>query len=234
MDKQLQSLKDNPLLVKYRNFLIPVISFLVCLVLIIFIIIPQIQDYLNSRTEEQSLKERILQLTQKKQILDSIDVGLYKANLEVALSILPSDKDIPGAVGDLLILLSANRLKLVNVSLDGDKVLYNSKALVVKIDTSGDPQAINNFLTSTGDSIRLMRVGRIETSSGTSNAISASFDIAAFYEPIPTVSSALDAKVNLPTDQDLELIKKVQAELGIGNNSESTASSPLGKDNLFQ
>lgn len=234
MNKQLQLLKENPLFVKYNNFLVPVFSFLVCLILIIFVIIPQIQEYLASQTEEQNLKAKILQLTQKKQILDSIDVELYKSNLEVALNILPSDKDIPGAIGDLLILLSANRLRLINVSLSGDTTLNNSKALVIKIETAGDPQSINNFLTSTGDSIRLMRVGRIETSGGRDNTVSASFDIAAFYEPIPTVSSALDAKVNLPTEEDLELIKRVQAQLETGSDSEATTSSPLGKDNLFQ
>lgn len=234
MYKQLQSLIDNPVLAKYRNFLIPALSFLICLILIIFVIIPQIQEYLSYRAEEQSLRERILQLTQKKQTLDSIDVELYKSNLEIALNILPSDKNIPGAVGDLLILLSANRLRLVAVSLGGDKALYNSKALLVKIETNGDPRSINNFLTSTGDSIRLMRVGRIETSSGNDNTVSASFDVAAFYEPIPTVSSALDAKVSLPADEDLELIKKVQAELETSINTEATGSSPLGKDNLFQ
>lgn len=234
MNKQLQTLIDNPIFAKSRNFLIPAFSFLICLILIIFVIIPQIQEYLNYRVEEQGLKERILQLTQKKQTLDSIDVELYKSNLEVALNILPSDKDIPGAVGDLLILLSVNRLRLVTVSLGGDKTLYNSKALLVKIETNGDPRSINNFLTSTGDSIRLMRVGRIETSSGTDNTISASFDVAAFYEPIPTVSSTLDAKVNLPTEEDLELIKKAQAEFETSTNTEATGSSPLGKDNLFE
>lgn len=234
MNKILESLKVNPLFLKYKTLLVPIFSFLICIILILFVIIPQIQEYLRAESQEQSLRERILQLTQKKQVLESIDTGLYKSNLEIAMGVLPSDQDIPGAVGDLLVLLSSNRLKLVGISLSGgDYSLHGSKALIIKIDTEGEPQSMKSFLNNMGDSIRIMRVGRIETTGDATGGIIAGFDVAAFYDPIPTVSNTLDAPVTLPTKEDLEFIKKIEGSREV-NVDDLEPATPLGKDNLFE
>lgn len=234
MNKVIESLKENPLFLKYRTFLVPIISFLVCIILILFIIIPQIQDYLRSQSEEESLNGRIFQLTQKREVLESIDTDLYKSNLEMAMRVLPSDQDIPGAVGDLLVLLSSNRLRLVGISFSGgDFSLYGSKALVIKIDTEGDADSMKSFLSNMGDSIRIMRVGRIETSGDSTGGIIVSFDVAAFYDPIPVVSNSLDAPVALPTKEDLEFIKRIETAQDLGPD-DLGSTTPLGKDNLFE
>src|SRR5687768_17267667 len=113
---KIKDLLKNPLYIQYRDYIMPVVSFLISIALIVLVILPQIPQIGATNTQIEEVQAKTDALTQKSSTLESMDEEDYKTYLTTASQVLPSDRNIPNAIDNILRLVNANRLDLTSIT----------------------------------------------------------------------------------------------------------------------
>lgn len=235
MNNLLKSIKENPILLKYQVFLMPIFSFMICILLLVFLIIPQLLGFAEQNTQRESLFVKKQQLEAKIASLNKVNLESYKSDIATALIALPQEKDVPAALSQVLYLLSSNRLRLNEVSLSGSDLMVDGvKAFQIRVDATGTNSALRNFTESVKSSTRILSLEKLVVTAGSSlTELEATIDLIAYFEPLPTAVGGVDQEIKLPTQSDLEVLNKIKSSQ-VGSGEIDTTTIPLGKTDLFQ
>src|SRR5690348_8086332 len=109
--------KIEELIKKYRFFGWPLLSILISLVLLVFMVIPQVVGYFNTNKLIDSTLQNSQTLNSKAQTLASISSSDYKTNLSLALTVLPEAKDVPTAIGQIQNIVSQSGMQLSSIGI---------------------------------------------------------------------------------------------------------------------
>lgn len=230
----IKKIKEHPFYVKYQVFILPLVSFVICIALLILVVFPNVMAFSKNNDQINELKAKTDSLKQKISALESVDADLYKKNTSLALTILPSEKNIPEALNQVLLLLSSNRLQLLDISLSSsEQAKQGTQSFGVKVEVSGEESSVRNFILDTKETLRLMGITKIDITGGTNGVYQASVNLDIFYEALPTSLGSLDQPVTLPSKSELDLLAKAEAAQAT-EESDSQSSVPIGKDNLFE
>ncbi|MBI2021696.1 type 4a pilus biogenesis protein PilO [Candidatus Daviesbacteria bacterium] len=222
---------------KYRIFILPVGSVLVCLILLIFVVIPQFIRYLtvNKTLEETKQKQTIL--SDKLNSLQQIDQNVYKENIDVALAALPDNQDVTGAVGQLLFLVSNNRLKLnalsfSNVTANTGKI----QSFQIKMEIAGNTDTVKNFISQLAKIPRILKLDKIEVIGlRKSNDVQASMSMLAYFEELPKSIGEVEQPLPAFDEKDVNLLTKIKsAQRSTPITTVTVASGPKGKKDPFE
>lgn len=139
---------------KNKDYIIPVGVILTSLLLFLFVVVAQIQDFFSIQAEVSVTKERILKLQNNLTIIEKLDEGTLDSDLRLVFTALPVEKNYSGIL-NAVTAASQN----ANVSLDdfsfevGD--LSSSSAQV-----SPQPLSINLTLNIQGGVLETQRLMR--------------------------------------------------------------------------
>lgn len=237
MDK-LKTLLNNPQFTKYQNLIIAGFSIIVCVLLIAFLIFPQLVNLTNTNREVAQKKEKNRLLSQKISDLEFLNTEDYKNNLNASLAVLPDDKEIPGVIGQVLSMLSSSGLALdaLTFTTQGDQSATLS-SYTVKLSVVGETASLRMFFDKVNKSPRLMKVSDIEVSNiGILNRAQSTIELMVYFQPLPTTIGSIEQPISLLSDKEQEVLQKVN-QLGLNNVSQSTDSSsvsPVGKSDPFE
>lgn len=232
----IKKITANPLYQSYNLVIVPAISVLLCLLIAALITIPQAlkitdtnKKITENKAEQAFYKRKIAELQQ-------IDTELYKKNLDTALVALPSDRDIPSAISDILNLLSSSGLQLYGMTFNQTGGAPGLESFQIKLDVVGDLSQLKQFIALSKETTRILKIDSIEITSSTSNSqTQANLNILAFYQAIPpSVTVPIDQKVNLFTEVDQAVVDKIRQNTTYTDFSAATASAvEVGKDDPF-
>lgn len=227
----------NPILLKYQPFILPVISVIFCLLLLTLVTIPQLLNLIKSFQTLTDLNSKQSQLEDKISQLQKINKDSYKTNLETALIALPPEKDVPGAVDQILIMLSGSGLSLDGISFDNstDSTVQTAN-YAIKLTISGNNSQFRAFIDRTRTSPRIIKINSIETGLGPSNLLQATISLLVFYQPLPTNISTNNTSVPLTSDNDFKLLERIKDNAStIPTLSQLDITNvPTGKSDPFQ
>lgn len=235
---QKRNLASNPILAKYQDFILPLASILFTFLILILITIPQLSTLLETYKTLTEVNTKQDEEKGKLARLETINQKVYKDNLNIALIALPAEKDIPGIIDQILIMLSGSGMHLsgINFSNTPDNS-SNIPNLQVRLDITGDDEQLRSFLSKAKSSPRVIKINSIQYGKTLQdNKIQASLNILAFYQELPANIASNIPTVPLLSEEDNKLLLEIkQKQVSIPVLSELDSSKvKTGKDDPFQ
>lgn len=164
--------KDTP----YYSLAIFFVTIFVCILLIISIIIPQVENWFSIRNEVIALQDKIRRINQNINILNSIDTQNTQAQLQIATAALPADKDfapIVNAISDSALKSGAvledytfqtgsmeqSRIQVNNIiNKNNAKTTFTTS---VTVTLNGDLSRVKKFITNLENKLPLSGITKI-------------------------------------------------------------------------
>lgn len=238
------------------------VAIVVSLVIALFVVWPKFSEVIRLRTDNEQLSQRSVKLSEKAQILDSLNQDDLESQLNVANQLLPSDKGVftlirtveqaAGASGVLLDRVEVspgsiqqdakNAPNTAQTSSPQSSNNTSSKAgtlgvpkIELKIAVSSDYKSFLQFLNNLLGKARVVAISDLSissASSGGSGQIRSSLLLDAYWQPTPTELSAIESPLSELTPSELKRLEAVQASSSAQTNT-FVPSVPLGRTDLF-
>lgn len=225
-----------------------VVSFLV-LVLVIW---PKFGKALATRTENKQLETRILLLSDKVAVLESLDKNVLDAQLVAAERLLPSDKAVfsfvrqveaaasasgvvltkvdaaPGAVspGGTTAQTGASQTGVQSTAPAGGEVGEVAPKIQVKTALTGDYKSLVNFIKKIADLARVSSIRDLtiaSTSSEGAAPLRSTMVVDAFFRVLPKELGSIESSVEPLSQLELEILTRIM-QIAV---SEPSASLPV-------
>lgn len=222
----------------YRMFIFPVIVALSSLILIIFVILPQLMALLTNQKNASDLLTRSKSLEVKAAALETYDSSDLARKLDYALSSLPEDKDFATVLGLVQNLAIQSGFSVTSISLgsSGSAKAANAQSYSVKLDVIGVKSLLDVLFSNLEGSTRLMKVSNIEfTNTQKQQAVNASITLDILYLSLPTDFGNVDSSLPEVTDRDEKLIDRLAKNATPSLSSSANVSlPPRGRANPFE
>jgi hypothetical protein len=231
------------LIKKYQFFGLPLISVVIAGLLLIFVIFPQLITFFKTQGVISQTRQRAQALEAKATTLEAINTGDYQKNLDLVLSVLPANKDIPATIGQVQTLVTTSGLQLssINFSTTGGAAAADTgdasgaQSFQVKVDVTGNSQALKAFFTKLKDGTQVMKLNGLEVSTAKGGATQATLTILSYFQSPPSFLGDEEKPVTGLDAKEIDLLAKIQQQVTTQPiNSASAVLPPRGKDNPFQ
>jgi len=227
---------------KYKLLIYPVCVTLVSILVIVFVIYPQIRGYFTGVEDKKRINERLIKLETKAKELEVIPGDLLNSQVQSSKVALPPEKDYTSIIGLLQRLSAEVGVALVSVTLDTVKGRDTGgvTSFSVKVDVNLPRESFDVFLSKIESSPITMRVASISVDSAqTSDSLLASIIIDVFYAPSPKTFGSIDSPIEKLTAEEEVLVEKLTSNsvsVPVTSSIEESPGSniPRGKSNPFE
>ncbi len=224
---------------KYKVYLLPGIAVAITAALFVLVVIPQLIIAYRANVLLSQTKSRVTLLQNKKKALQNIDVNSYQSNLNVALTALPSEQDLPEAFSQLQALIGKNNLQLQDTSFSGASGSTQTdssgpQSFQIKMDVSGTVSSIKDFVNSLESAPEVMKITGLDVSGAQEGQTQATVLISVYYQSFPTISESVEQPVTPLTQNDISLLSSLQKDAQSVSYVTSSEQGPRGKSNPFQ
>ena len=223
---------------KYRILICPTLVGISSLILIVFIIYPQILKLISNNEALNGVLAKNKNLEVKASQLENINDGELNQNLNLSLAALPMDKDLAGALGEVQSLVNQSGFNLLSLSVGSGNDVGEFNGFNVKAEVEGSQVLLASLLTTIESSGRIMKVSSVELNRlSIKESVNAVVTIEVFYSPIPTTLGAIDSPLPKVEDKDKEVLANLAAARGFSGAVVVTSgdlSVPVGKSNPFE
>jgi hypothetical protein len=215
----------------YKDFLLPIGVILVSILVIIYIIFPQVQQYFNSANLLKAEQQKLETLTNNYNFLLLLNDAKTNSDFNLLSSALPPQKDFAGiidaisyvsaktgvAVGDFQ--FSLGNLSTVNF---GGTAYPSTK---ININLEGSPKSIAGFINELSKTVPVAETTIINISNS-DGVITVLF----YYKPFPSRNISDQTAIVPLSTRDTTLIKEVSAWNFVGQPALAlTPSSPASE-----
>jgi|SRR3989344_4766074 len=233
---KLKVLLENPIIVKYKIIILPIISIAISLFLLIFIVFEQVSSSIKRQEEITDTKTKVSDLTQKNNDLEKIDDTSFKDYLTTSLIAIPEEKDIAGAIGQLLFILRSHNLNLDNIGFSNASPENGLESFQISLEIQGDMSDMKALINDFKSTPRIIKLNSIElTSTRNSQTAHADIMLTAYFSKLPVNIGSVDEVLKQPTAEELKLIATIKEniqKIPLSNTQDATGSK--GKADPFQ
>lgn len=218
---------------KYKLYIFPAVVALSSLVLIVFVIYPQIIKLISGHKDEGIIFNKSKFLETKAQTLESLNSADLSRKVNFVLNSYPTEKDFVSVMGLLQSITAQSGFSLVSMSLESGASDAKIQSYTIKLDISGSRSLLPILLGNIENSPRLMRISSVETVSGGSlDAATISLAVDVLFSSAPKEFGAVDAVLPELSQQDEEAVARLAR--GGSQSGQSTLTGPRGKANPFE
>lgn len=227
---------ENPFVAKYKQFFAPIISLIIGIILIAFIIVPQVLNSLKTQNDISASAGKFESLDQKIDTLRGVDETTYQANVTLTQVAYPYDKEIPSLISQLLFLLNSSNLSVKNIGVATSTISENgASGYNVNVEAEGTVLDIKSFVNRVKDAPRIVKIVGLEYSEATAGIAQVSFNLVTYYQPAVTQLGSVEDVIEPLSEVELELLKTLQAnssKIPVVNSANVTG--PRGKADPFE
>lgn len=238
--KQIQITEQSQLvtvLVHYKKFYISFGIILLCIVLIVIFIIPQIQQYNDQRAQVEEIQDRVAILNNNISYLKRINELEQNQQVLTVLDALSDDKDYSGilfavrnASSKAGIGLGDFTFQVGELSTKG-VITQALPTIQIKLNVIGTPQEVGNFLRELSHTLPLSNVKEV-----TINSTSSQIVVEFYYKPLPQLQinyAQPVVQINQTNRKILDQLQKWQSEQSdfdtfTPSTQASASASPFG------
>lgn len=213
-----------------------VLTIIVCIALVIYWIIPELNNWFSIRNEVIATRARIAILQQNINFMNNLDKGTLNQQLQIATQALPSEKDF-GSILDTISNAAANSGVSLNdysfqlgdiasssgqVSDESYNGLFSTQVNVV---VNGDINQVKLFIQRLESNLPLSEVTAVNGTEG-NTTITINF----YQEPFPTSNFSPETPLTFLSAQDVSLLQKLskwQNTAGIQNSPQTSSGSAV-------
>lgn len=222
----------------YRLYIFPAVVALSSLILIIFVIYPQVAKLIVNQKIEGDLKIRSAFLETKVQALESYDEDDLSHKVNYALNVYPSERDFGNILGLIEVVTARLGFSIVSANFgESSAKLSGSQSYVLKMEVVGSRSLLPLLLSNIEDSGRIMKVSSVETSSSRDpQAVNVILAVDVLYASIPGGFGTVDSPLPQFSSEDEELIAKLARSASQAPSLPvvPTTLGPRGKVNPFE
>lgn len=220
---------------KYKIFLIPGIVSLISIAVLIFVVYPQASGYFQEINKIEKLKNNVEILNNKAKELQKIDEVTRRKDLVVALTILPTERDVPIAMSTLQSLIARSNLILKNTTYSPQSKSKENNNFMFTISVLGSLSSIKSFLGELQNGSRIFKVQSITLNFQNTNSLAeVSIPLLVFYEPVPKTLVTLDQPIPTVSEKDEQLIRQLSKAVFQAEITSTSSAVPLGKVDPFE
>ena len=229
---------------RYRLYIFPFIVAVSSLILIIFVLLPQISSILSGQKSEKDLLSKASVLDVKAEELEGYDSSDLSQKVSYALSAFPSEKDFGNVIGLIQGLTSSVGFNVTSIQLgsSGGKT-SNAQSYSVAVSLSGPKNLISTLFSTIEASPRLMKVSLIDITTNVSGeSVDISLNIDVLYSPVPNNFGSVDSPLPKLSSDDEELLAKLASNPAFAASVATVSNTspdniqlpPRGKANPFE
>lgn len=221
----------------YRLYLFPAIVAVSSLILIVFVIYPQVIALITNQKNVSDLISRSKSLEVKAQELESIDEEDLSRKVDYVFSSYPESADFGSVIGLIQTIVSQSGFVATSISV-GTSVnkLPNAQSYSIKLDITGPKSLLNILLSNIEKSARLIRVSSIEvTNSQNQQSVTVALNLDILYSPVPTSFGSVDSPLPQLTQKDEQILSILAKNApSVIPSSTNVILPPRGKANPFE
>ncbi|HSX40642.1 MAG TPA: hypothetical protein VLF68_03430 [Candidatus Saccharimonadales bacterium] len=199
---------------KYKPYLVPVCIFVSCVLLILFVIMPQVQNFLTAQSQEAQAKAKVTTLKQSIAVLSSLSDSQVNQNFQIATTAMPDSKDFAGVLSAITGAASKSNVTLGDYSftpgnLSPGKDDLRSPTMQVTLTVNGGAQSATSFAQALLHSLPLSQINNIKI-----NNSQTSLTVSFYYKPYPPAQANSQTAVLPFSIADTKLLDQLSLWLG--------------------
>lgn len=204
----------------YKDFLLPIGVILVSILVIVYVVFPQIQQYFNSQDLVKAEQQKLDALNSNYNLLTSLDDAKIAANLDTLSAALPPEKDFAGIIDAISYVSAKTGVAVGNFEFSlGDLSASNFGGTAypsTKIDISlkGDTKSIVEFAHELTKTMPIAEVTALNIS-GDSGSLTVLF----YYKPYPIQNVSDQAPIVPLSAGQISLINELSSWNSISQTS---------------
>lgn len=208
-EKKINLDKDafNKLYTRYKDYLLPVSAVLICIILFVKLIIPQIQNLTDLKKQEEQENQKLQILKNNLSLLYNLNQNTLDSQLKITSKTLPVEKDFIGILNGISAAASKAKVGLGDYGFQvGDLTKlptsvkgYPSIQLVLNI--SGSLDSSINFLKELEKTVPMSEVTDVSLNNRGSN-----LNLVFYYKPLAPVKLRDDIPLVPLSSQNLNVI----------------------------
>ncbi|HET9947074.1 MAG TPA: hypothetical protein VFQ63_03355, partial [Patescibacteria group bacterium] len=221
---------------KYKDYLVPLGTIFVCILLFFFLLLPQFQDYLAAKDTLASDEQTVEILNQNLSTISNLNQAQVNTNLLLASAALPSEKDFAGVLNAISDAASTSNVGVGDYTFQvGDlskssEVKSSTGELIIQISLTlmGTLTDTKRFVHVLTHELPLSEVKSVDLSGDGSANLSVSF----FYNPFPPIQFNDTSRLPVLSRDQLTLLKTLSTQFtslsdasGIAPATASSASA---------
>ena len=220
---------------KFKLFIFPAVVAVSSLMLIVFVIYPQVTKLLSNQQIAAELKNKSKTLDTKAQALENYNPDDLDLKVKSALSSFPSEKDYITVLRLLQNIVAQSGFTTVSLSLGGSSEKgAGTQSYGLKLDVLGQVTKLADLLSNIESSYRLMRVSGLETSPGKDSQISASFNIDVLYAQAPNDFGSVDSPLPQLSEKEQAILGRLESVAMVNQEKIASQSGLRGKVDPFE
>lgn len=198
---------------KYKDHLFSIGILIVCILLFIFLIVPQVNDFYAAHNEEDAYQQRIQVLQSNIRFIKSINEAELDAQLSTVSTALPIEKDFVGIISAISSAAQKTRVLVGDFTFSlGELSTASAQTdpsikIDLKVNGTGSTAGadIRNFVKKLTEELPLSNVNTINLTN-TSGTLVTAF----YYRPATSVKFDAYTPLTPLSANDLALIKKLE------------------------
>ena len=208
----------------YFPVVIPSSAIGICLLMILLFVVPQVQNWVSLQDEIHATQARIETLKSNISYLQSLNTEILNTDFNTAIAALPADKDFVGildaiansaitskvAVQDFSFTPASAATQKVTVvkGADNNDVSVNGMTPIqISLVVQGAVDNVNNFIKGIEKRLPLAEIKEADFNQGKAQVL-----ISFYTRSFPKVRLENDQTVNVLSDKDKALLKKLRSQ----------------------
>lgn len=214
---------------KYKLLIFPSVVALSCLILIIFVLIPQIGVFLKNSRSQQEFSARSEFLDTKVAALEGLNEPELLDKVGYVLTSLPREKDFAETIALLQKITGNHGYVIASLTFGAG----GGQSFGVRMEVVGPEALLGSLLSSIEGSSRLLRVASMEISSGKeADIVSVNLALEALFAPMPASLGSIDTPLPEISAGEEELLSKLSSTAQ--PQFQPTPSTQIGKSDPFE
>ncbi len=216
---------------KYKDFILPLTVIFVSVAILVFVLIPQANQYLSQRGQLDTENQKLTLLKNNYNFLSNLDQPTLDSQLGTLSKVLPPDKDFVGIVTAITTVSSKTGVSIGDFSFVVGNLSNNSNGsnsspnIEVQLTLKGDPKSISTFLLELYKTAPVVEIKKVQV-----GAQGSTISVLFYYKPYPPQNVG-DASPVIPlTASDNKLL----GDFSSWNNITQQAQSLFPNLNLNQ
>lgn len=198
---------------KYKLLIFPSVVAFSCLILIIFVLIPQIGVFLKNSGVQQELGTRSDFLDSKVVALENLNEPELLSRVSYVLTSLPREKDFAETIALLQKIAGDHGYVIASLTFGaGEGKAGGGQSFGVRMEVVGSEALLGSLLSNIEGSPRLLRVASMEVSSGKEvDIVSVNLALEALFAPMPAALGSIDTPLPEISAGEEQLLSKLSS-----------------------
>lgn len=218
----------------FRIYIFPSVVIFSSLILIVFIIYPQMVKLVSNNKAQGDVIKRSEFLEAKASALEGFDEGDLTRKLGYALKAYPSDKDFSEILDLLQTTANQKGFSVAAITIQPtSKTSGSAQSYMARVEAVGPRNLLGELIDEIESSTRVMKISSMDiTLAKDIDIADISLGVDVFFAPAPQTFGSVDSPLPKLTEEDENLIARLtSSRVSVPS---SVVSSPRGKSNPFE